>query len=106
MHCSFKNFPPLKYIYRTEFWYCIPLSLTQIHEWMGIFQEKELFYALSRSNKIFDSCEADNGNETRLVATQESENCDHMGESMLCLSIITSLPSCILRLDKRKILIF
>ena len=54
---------------------------------------------LVRSNTHFEKCEVKRDDFTMLSVTNKSETCLYKSSVQLCLSIIESIPSCILKIS-------
>ena len=54
---------------------------------------------LVRSNTHFGKCEVRKDDFTMLSATNKSETCIYKSSAQICLSIIESIPSCILKIS-------
>ena len=54
---------------------------------------------LVRSNTHFGKCEVRKDDFTMLTVTNKSETCMYKSSVQICLSIIESIPSCILKIS-------
>ena len=60
---------------------------------------KESLVMLVRSNKMIDKCDVIKENVCKLGVTKHDEHCEYINESQLCLSMLHSIPSCVLKIS-------
>ena len=60
---------------------------------------EESIVMLVRSNKMINMCDVIKENVCTLSVTKHDEQCEYINKSQLCLSILHSIPSCVLKIS-------